>query len=82
MLVVQRSSNFQGIIGLDAPSRVQTEIRSKLKAYDDVPLHPSLDIPAGSPRCRAWKQFWVPDDDGPDTRTCPLHSHAKRDEVG
>lgn len=72
MLVVQRSSNFRDLIGMHQPSRVQLQIRKKLGEYDALPLHQSLEIPAGDPRCRAWKQFWVPDDNEPDHRRCPL----------
>lgn len=83
MLVIQRSSNFADVIGRHGPSKVQLEIRKKLADYDAAPLHPSLKIPAADPQCRAWRQFWVPDDDdGPDTRTCPLHDRTQSADGG
>jgi FPC/CPF motif-containing protein YcgG len=51
---------------------VRKSIHKRMLAYDGMPVHPDIGF-YGEPNNREWKQYALPDDNQPETGTCPFH---------
>jgi FPC/CPF motif-containing protein YcgG len=56
--------------------KVRSNIRRKLKAYDEVPVHPALGDEQGYLE-HPWKHFFLPDEDEPVTGKCPFRPKGR-----
>lgn len=55
---------------------VRHRIHERMLAYDGMPVHPDIGF-YGDSINREWKQYALPDDNAPETGTCPFHQRAK-----
>jgi uncharacterized protein len=55
---------------------VRQRIHKRMLAYDGMTVHPDIGF-YGSPGNREWKQYALPDDNQPETGSCPFHTRAK-----
>jgi FPC/CPF motif-containing protein YcgG len=55
---------------------VRHRIHERMLAYDGMPVHPNIGF-YGDSINREWKQYALPDDNEPETGTCPFHQRAK-----
>jgi uncharacterized protein len=55
--------------------RARTVIRKRVMAMDGMPIHPASKM-YGDPENREWKQYVMPEDNGPITGACPFHHRA------
>jgi FPC/CPF motif-containing protein YcgG len=53
---------------------VRQRIHKRMRAYDGMPVHPDIGF-YGEAGNREWKQYALPDDNAPETGTCPFHTH-------
>jgi uncharacterized protein len=51
---------------------VRRRIHRRMLAYDGMAVHPDIGF-YGDPINREWKQYALPDDNEPETGTCPFH---------
>ena len=77
-ITVQPKSLLSDLSGLtDEGQRIRSVIRSRLEAYDDVPMHPdSGDFE--DPRTTEWKQYMLPETNAESVARVPLEP---RDDV-
>lgn len=55
--------------------RIRADIYDRVRRWDGVPPHPDLvELSYGDPGMREWKQYVLPDDNGPLPQTCPLRT--------
>jgi uncharacterized protein len=54
---------------------VRRRIHKRMLAYDGMTVHPDIGF-YGDYRNREWKQYALPDDNEPETRTCPFHART------
>jgi FPC/CPF motif-containing protein YcgG len=54
---------------------VRQRIHKRMLAYDEMPVHPDIGF-YGDSINREWKQYALPDDNEPESGTCPFHAHA------
>jgi FPC/CPF motif-containing protein YcgG len=54
---------------------IRRRIHSRMLAYDGMAVHPDIGF-YGKPINREWKQYALPDDNEPETGTCPFHVRA------
>jgi len=52
---------------------VRKSIHQRMLAYDGMPVHPDIGF-YGQPGNREWKQYALPDDNTPETGSCPFHT--------
>jgi FPC/CPF motif-containing protein YcgG len=52
---------------------IRRRIHNRMLAYDGLPVHPDIGF-YGDSLNREWKQYALPDDNEPQTGTCPFHS--------
>jgi uncharacterized protein len=52
---------------------VRRSIHKRMLSYDRMPVHPDIGF-YGDPSNREWKQYALPDDNQPETGTCPFHT--------
>lgn len=55
---------------------VRHRIHERMLAYDGMPVHPDIGF-YGDSINREWKQYALPDDNEPETGTCPFNQHVK-----
>ncbi|ADV84357.1 YqcI/YcgG family protein [Terriglobus saanensis] len=53
-------------------AEVRRRIHARMLAYDGMPVHPNIGF-YGEPANREWKQYALPDDNGPEIGICPFH---------
>ncbi len=56
---------------------VRQRIHKRMLAYDGMTVHPDIGF-YGNLGNREWKQYALPDDNEPETGTCPFHTRAPR----
>lgn len=54
---------------------VRRRIHKRMLAYDEMPVHPDIGF-YGDSINREWKQYALPDDNEPESGTCPFHTRA------
>jgi uncharacterized protein len=54
---------------------VRQRIHKRMLAFDGMTLHPDIGF-YGNLSNREWKQYALPDDNQPETGTCPFHTRA------
>jgi FPC/CPF motif-containing protein YcgG len=54
-------------------AEVRHRIHRRMLAYDGMPVHPDIGF-YGQPTNREWKQYALPDDNSPETGSCPFHT--------
>ncbi len=52
-------------------AEVRHRIHRRMMAYDGMPVHPDIGF-YGQPNNREWKQYALPDDNSPESGSCPL----------
>ncbi|MGC2404584.1 MAG: YqcI/YcgG family protein [Acidobacteriaceae bacterium] len=52
---------------------VRRRIHGRMLAYDEMTVHPDIGF-YGNPGNREWKQYALPDDNEPETGSCPFHT--------
>jgi len=56
-------------------AEVRRRIHKRMLAYDEMPVHPDIGF-YGDSINREWKQYALPDDNEPESGTCPFHMRA------
>lgn len=54
-------------------AEVRHRIHKRMLVYDGMPVHPDIGF-YGHPSNREWKQYALPDDNSPETGSCPFHT--------
>jgi uncharacterized protein len=54
-------------------AEVRRRIHKRMLAYDEMTVHPDIGF-YGQAGNREWKQYALPDDNEPETGTCPFHT--------
>jgi FPC/CPF motif-containing protein YcgG len=54
-------------------AEVRHRIHRRMLAYDEMSVHPDIGF-YGQPTNREWKQYALPDDNSPETGSCPFHT--------
>ncbi len=54
---------------------VRHRIHKRMLAYDGIAVHPDIGF-YGLPTNREWKQYALPDDNSPETGSCPFHTRT------
>lgn len=71
-IVFQTKENLKDITGTSKRAAIIREtIRSNIDSYDLIRRSPELGIYEDT-ESREWRQYWLPDDNSSETRTCPL----------
>jgi FPC/CPF motif-containing protein YcgG len=60
---------------------VRQGIHKRMLAYDGMPVHPDIGF-YGKMDNREWKQYALPDDNDPETGTCPFHTRNQDEDLG
>jgi len=56
--------------------RIRQDIYGRVRAWDGITPHPSLvNLAYGDPQMREWKQYVLPDHNGPLGSSCPVKTH-------
>ncbi|MCL6444170.1 MAG: YqcI/YcgG family protein [Alicyclobacillus sp.] len=73
VLLFQPRRVFHGIEGGTVAGTIaRQKIRDRMLKYDGMPHHPDMGS-YGDPSSFEWKQYFLPDDNTPVKRKCPLH---------
>lgn len=56
---------------------VRYRLHNRMLAYDGMAVHPDIGF-YGDPVNREWKQYALPDDNEPETGTCPFHARGRQ----
>jgi uncharacterized protein len=54
---------------------VRRRVHKRMLAYDGITVHPDIGF-YGNPGNREWKQYALPDDNEPETGSCPFHTRS------
>lgn len=76
LLFQPRTVFVDAVTKRDIGAEARATIRDRLAAWDRTAVHPDLGA-YGDPAYREWKQYFLPDDDAPETGTCPFSSHGR-----
>jgi FPC/CPF motif-containing protein YcgG len=57
-------------------AEVRHRIHGRMLAYDGMSVHPDIGF-YGQPTNREWKQYALPDDNSPETGSCPFHTRMR-----
>ncbi|MDR6226177.1 YqcI/YcgG family protein [Desmospora profundinema] len=63
--------------GKSAGVKARRNIRAKIDAYDEIPIHPALGDEQGSIQ-HPWQHFFLPDDNEPVQGKCPFQPHRQK----
>ena len=78
VLLFQPRNVFDVVIkGREAGDAARDRIRARLAAWDEAPPSPLLGV-YGDPKNREWRQYFLPDDEKPQSNRCPLSFHGSR----
>jgi FPC/CPF motif-containing protein YcgG len=76
LLFQPRSVFVDAITKRDIGADVRTTIRDRLSAWDSAVAHPDLGT-YGDAAYREWKQYFLPDNDAPETGVCPFSTRDR-----
>lgn len=77
LLFQPRAVFIDTVTNVEIAHSVRTRIRSRLAAWDGMETPPDLGL-YGDPSNREWKQYCLPDDEGPVPGTCPFLTRMPR----
>ena len=78
MLIFQPRSLFiDSTTSRPIAASVRKSIHKRMLAYDGMPVHPDIGF-CGEPNNREWQQYALPDDNQPETGTCPFRTVQMR----
>jgi FPC/CPF motif-containing protein YcgG len=75
LLFQPRSVFIDPITKREIAPEARHQIRQRLRNWDGVPHHPDLGV-YGDPANLEWKQYFISDDDSPETGICPLRTRS------
>jgi len=55
---------------------IRQRIHKRMLAYDGMSVHPDIGF-YGNPTNREWKQYALPDDNEPESGSCPFHTRTR-----